>query len=114
MPYNNTAVIWVSARNPLVLELRVNGELAPAAELGSIARWVLELRRFGQAVFAVDQLINSTAFSLEAASARLTVDLSDVANVPTGLFALRLYSYDPSDDDPVIWLDGEVSLEIRE
>jgi hypothetical protein len=110
---NDTAVIWVNARNPLMLELRIDGELASVDELGGITRWALELRRYGQSVLTVDQLIYPSAFAL-GAGARLTVDLSDIDNVPTGLFVIRLYSYDSSDDDPIIWLDGEVSLEIRD
>lgn len=107
------AVVWLEARNPLALELLVDGEPAPSGELGGITRWLLELRRFGQGVFIVDSAASPAAFVLEPAAARLTVDLSDVAGLPTGHFEVRLKSFDPSDDDPLVWVDGEVTLEVR-
>lgn len=106
------ARVWPLFRNPLIIDLLYRG--APATGLAAITRWKLELRQGGVPALALDSNATPTAFSLDTAAARLTVDFSVLPSPPPpGRYKLRLYSYDPSNPAPLMWSDGDYSLEVR-
>jgi hypothetical protein len=108
------ARVWQLFRNPLKINLLYQGAPATATGLSAINRWRLELRQGSSLVFAVDSLSNPGAFSLNASSAELTVDFSVLSTQPpAGAYKLRLYSYDPSTPAPLMWSDGDWTLEVR-
>lgn len=106
------ARIWQLFRNPLKISLLYQG--APASDLAAINRWKLELRQAGTTVFTADSNLTPTAFNLDVPTSTLSVDFSVLpSQPPAGRYNIRLYSYDPSNPAPLMWSDGDLTVEVR-
>lgn len=99
---------WLGRDNPVVLGLFIDGSRAPAAALGSITRWVLELS--GSTALTIDSATAPAGtFVLDANNARLEINLSDVTGLTAGRYWARLISYDPAHDDGIVWFDQRIA-----